>query len=164
MMTKHFLSLVSAVVLLSACESSTCGDGMNTCGTDMDGNASSQCAEDFRANAHDRVYYAFDRSNLTGESQKTLEGQAAWLKANPEVKVTISGHCDVRGTREYNLGLGERRAHAARNYLVAVGVEGDRLNTMSYGKDRPIVEGNTEEVHQQNRVAITSVEMAAPAA
>jgi peptidoglycan-associated lipoprotein len=158
-MNKQFLSLIAAAVLLSACESSTCGDGMSTCGTDVDGGASSQCAEDFRSNAHDRVYFALDRSDLSEENQKVLEGQAAWLRTYPNVRVSVSGHCDERGTREYNLALGERRANAARNYLVALGVDGTRVDTMSFGKDRPIVPGHTEEAYRENRVAISTVEV-----
>lgn len=113
--------------------------------------------QDLEASAGDRVFFAFDRSDITPESQEILTRQADWLRRYPNVTVTIEGHCDERGTREYNLALGERRAQAAKNVLVAAGIPASRISTISYGKERPIVVGSNEEAWAQNRVAITTV-------
>lgn len=114
-------------------------------------------AEDFKANIKDRVFFAFNKSNISAESKHTLEAQAGWLKAYPNTSGVVEGHCDSRGTREYNLALGKRRAHAAQHELGALGVDHNRMKTVSYGKDRPVVAGETEEAHAQNRVAITVI-------
>ncbi|MGB1539426.1 MAG: peptidoglycan-associated lipoprotein Pal, partial [Rickettsiales bacterium] len=113
---------------------------------------------DLENNVGDRVFYGYDSSVLTSAGQRTLERQAAWLKQYPSVNVVIEGHCDERGTREYNLALGERRATAAKNYLVSLGVPSSRVRTISYGKERPAVLGSSEEAWAQNRRAVTVVE------
>jgi peptidoglycan-associated lipoprotein len=113
--------------------------------------------QDLEASAGDRVLFAFDRSDITPEAQQILARQADWLQRYPNVTVTIEGHCDERGTREYNLALGERRAQAVKNVLVASGIPASRISTISYGKERPIVVGSNEEAWAQNRVAITTV-------
>jgi len=105
----------------------------------------------------DRVLFDTDKSDLTGAARSTLEKQAAWMKKYTAVTVTIEGHCDERGTREYNLALGERRATAAKNYLVALGIAAGRVKTISYGKERPAVVGSTEQAWAQNRRAVTVV-------
>ena len=109
------------------------------------------------ASAGDRVFFAFDRSDISAEAREILTRQADWLRRYPNVSVTIEGHCDERGTREYNLALGERRAQAVKNVLVASGIPTSRISTISYGKERPIVVGSNEEAWAQNRVAITTV-------
>lgn len=107
----------------------------------------------------DRAFFGFDKSVLSEDAQKVLTLAADWLKAHPERKVLIEGHCDERGTREYNLGLGERRAAATAEFLISHGVEADRVKTISYGKDRPIeAEGPQSEVYRMNRVAILVLE------
>ncbi len=113
--------------------------------------------QDLEASAGDRVFFAFDRSDITPEAQQILERQADWLRRYPNVTVTIEGHCDERGTREYNLALGERRAQAVKNVLVAMGIPASRISTISYGKERPAVVGSTEEAYAQNRRAVTTV-------
>jgi peptidoglycan-associated lipoprotein len=113
--------------------------------------------QDLAQTAGDRVFFEFDRSDITPEAQQILQRQAEWLQHYPNVTVTIEGHCDERGTREYNLALGERRANAAKQVLIAAGIPSSRLSTISYGKDRPVVPGSTEEAWAQNRVAITTV-------
>jgi len=107
--------------------------------------------------AGDRVFFAFDRSDITPEAQEILARQADWLRRYPNVTVTIEGHCDERGTREYNLALGERRAQAVKNVLVASGIPPSRISTISYGKERPAVVGSSEEAYAQNRRAVTTV-------
>ena len=113
--------------------------------------------QDLEASAGDRVFFAFDRSDITPEAQEILARQADWLRRYPNVTVTIEGHCDERGTREYNLALGERRAQAAKNVLVASGIPASRITTISYGKERPAIVGSSEEAYAQNRRAVTTV-------
>ena len=105
----------------------------------------------------DRVFFALDSYSLDAEDRRTLDAQADWLRRNPNVPVTIEGHADERGTREYNLALGDRRANAARDYLQSRGVEPSRMQTISYGKERPAVEGSNEAAWAQNRRAVTVV-------
>lgn len=104
----------------------------------------------------DREFFAFNEYMLTESSKKTLRDQAAWLKDNESINIVLTGHCDERGTREYNIGLGERRANAAKDYLVSLGIDASRIQVVSKGKDEPIVLGSTPEAWAQNRVAITS--------
>ncbi|WP_032113021.1 OmpA family protein [Candidatus Paracaedibacter symbiosus] len=114
--------------------------------------------EDFKQNIKDRVFFAFNKSTISAEAGRVLEAQAGWLKTYPNTTATIEGHCDNRGTREYNLALGARRAHAAAKDLTKLGVDKARLKTISYGKDRPFVaDAQTEDQHAQNRVAVTNI-------
>ena len=105
----------------------------------------------------DRVFFALDSYAIDAEARRTLDAQADWLARNPTVNVTIEGHADERGTREYNLALGDRRANAARDYLQSRGVDGRRMQTLSWGKERPAVEGSNESAWAQNRRAVTVV-------
>ncbi len=112
--------------------------------------------EDFLANvAADRIFFETDRSNVDSEDQAVLRSQAAWLVANPSVRIRVEGHCDERGTREYNLALGERRANAAKNYLSTLGVDLSRISVVSYGKERPDALGSDETAWARNRRAVT---------
>jgi len=168
-MFKKYLCLMAALVLVSACSStsddqsqaggagSAYGDG--AAGTDAQrlGNARPGSQDDLVVNVGDRVFFGFDRYDLSAEARATLDRQAAWLNKYPAVNVTIEGHADERGTREYNLALGERRATAARNYLIAAGVDGARLRTVSYGKERPAVPGSNEAAWAQNRRAVSVI-------
>jgi peptidoglycan-associated lipoprotein len=114
--------------------------------------------EDLNAQAGDRVFFALNSSDLSSEGRAVLEKQSAWLQKYPNVAVTVEGHSDERGTREYNLALGERRAQAVKNYLVSLGVPDSRLNTISYGKERPAVMGSNEEAWSKNRRGVTTVQ------
>jgi peptidoglycan-associated lipoprotein len=105
----------------------------------------------------DRVFFDFDRSSIRPDGEATLRRQAELMLGNPGFTITIAGHADERGTREYNLALGERRATTAKNYLVSLGVDASRVNTISYGKERPIVLGHAEAAWAQNRVAISGI-------
>ena len=107
-------------------------------------------------NSYDRVLYGFDRYDLTAEGKATLHRQAEWLQLHPHVAILIAGNCDERGTREYNIGLGARRANTAREYLIAQGINPQRITVTSYGKDRPSVPGSTPEAWAKNRNAITT--------
>ena len=105
----------------------------------------------------DTIHFGSDSHDVDSEAQGILTSQARWLKAHSNVAVTVEGHCDERGTREYNLALGERRANAAKNFLVAAGVPASRISVISYGKERPAAEGSDEGSWAQNRRAVTVV-------
>lgn len=105
----------------------------------------------------DTIHFDTDAYDINGEASGILTRQAAWLKANPNVRATIEGHCDERGTREYNLALGDRRANSVKNYLVNAGVSAAQLSTISYGKERPAATGSDEGAWAQNRRAVTVV-------
>ena len=105
----------------------------------------------------DRVFFATNESVLTTASRDTLRKQAAWLRKNSEVTVVLEGHCDERGTREYNLALGEKRAQAVKNYLSSLGISISTLHTISYGKERPAVVGSNDAAWGQNRRSVTTI-------
>lgn len=114
--------------------------------------------QDFIANiSSDRIFFGFDQFNIDAEDQAALSSQAAWLQRNPAVRVTLEGHADERGTRDYNIALGERRANAARNFLAAQGIDPARIDVISYGKERPDALGSNEESWARNRRAVTVV-------
>jgi peptidoglycan-associated lipoprotein len=165
MINTKLLAALAAAALLSACASEdTSGaatgagaaGGMGA-GSGMAGSVRPGSQEDLVANVGDRVFFATDRSTVSADQRPVLERQAAWLAQYPQVQVAIEGHADERGTREYNLALGQRRANSARDVLVATGVSGSRLNVISYGKDRPAALGSTEDAWAQNRRAVTVV-------
>ncbi len=103
----------------------------------------------------DRVFFATNKSVLTTASRDTLRKQAAWLRKNGDINITVEGHADERGTREYNLALGERRANAAKDYLMTYGISGSRISVISYGKERPVNSGSSPLAWSQNRRAVT---------
>jgi len=103
----------------------------------------------------DRVFFATNKSVLTTAARDTLRKQAAWLRKNKDITVTVEGHADERGTREYNLALGERRANAAKDYLMTYGISGNRISVISYGKERPVNNGSTPLAWSQNRRSVT---------
>ncbi len=113
---------------------------------------------DLVVNVGDRVFFGYDRYDLTSESQGVLDMQAQWMQQYPHVTITIEGHADERGTREYNLALGERRATAVKNYLIARGVDPRRIETVSYGKEKPAVPESTPSAWAQNRRGVTKVD------
>ena len=113
--------------------------------------------EDLIVNVGDRVFFGYDSSDLDSDALELLQDQVAWLKQNSDVSVTIEGHCDERGTREYNLALGEKRAQSVKNYLIGLGINPDRVSTISYGKERPAVVGSNDGAWSQNRRSVTIV-------
>lgn len=162
------LSPLAAVLLLAACETapkesaSTQGAGATVI------QAPTQQAavpvgvvpgseEDLRINVGDRIFFDFDKSNLKPEAQAQVERWAAWLQQYPQNGANIEGHCDERGTREYNLALGERRANATMEYLVSLGISPNRVTIISYGKERPAVLGSGDAVWAQNRRSVLRV-------
>ncbi len=118
--------------------------------------------EDFMQQAGtDTVYFGYDSSSLDAEGRDTLTKQAAWLQRYPNVRISVEGHADERGTREYNLALGERRANASATFLQQQGIPASRITTISYGKERPAVEGSSEAAYAQNRRTVTVLSGAA---
>ena len=113
--------------------------------------------EDLIVNVGDRVFFGYNSSELDSDAQQLLQDQAAWLKQYSEKSITIEGHCDERGTREYNLALGEQRAQAVKNWLVLLGIDSSRLSTISYGKERPAVIGSNDGAWSQNRRSVTTI-------
>ena len=113
--------------------------------------------EDLIVNVGDRVFFNYDSAELDTDAQELLQDQVAWLKQYSNVSVIIEGHCDERGTREYNLALGEKRAQSVKNYLINLGISSDRVSTISYGKERPAVVGSNDGAWAQNRRSVTKV-------
>jgi peptidoglycan-associated lipoprotein len=148
---KKILASFALAALLSSC-SDTVSENSTT------GANTSAAESDFISHVGpngDRVFFGYDKSDITAEGQQVLTHQSMWLNSNPGQKVSVEGHADVRGSEAYNMGLGERRSNSAKNYLVALGVSPDRLEVVSYGKSRPAVLGNDETAHAQNRRAVT---------
>ncbi len=137
------------------------GVGIDDRGIGTDDLAANQPApgtqEDLELSVGDRIFFDYDSAVLSPVATETLDRQGAWLKQYPNLVVTIEGHADERGTREYNLAIGDRRATAARNYLLALGVEPERVLTISYGEERPADAGNDETAWANNRRAVTVV-------
>jgi peptidoglycan-associated lipoprotein len=176
-MRVKILAAAAALFLLAACESGTSntggvtgtggapvlanppsgGIGQGGVGQAGAARTAASLQEDLQRSVGDRIFYASDRSDLTPEARRTVEAWAGWLRQNPSVTATIEGHADERGTREYNLALGERRATAARNALIAMGIEARRVATVSYGKERPQVLGSSEQAWAQNRRGVLLV-------
>ncbi len=151
------LGAFAGLALLAACSSSpTPQASTQGTGAEMTGPAPGS-EQDLVANVGDRVFYGFNKSNISSDAQATLSKQAAWLAKYPSVNVLVAGNADERGTETYNLALGQRRADAARDFLVAQGVAASRISTISYGKDCPVASGHDESAWAQNRNAITSV-------
>ena len=152
---------LAALALVSACADKNASTGASTGGgasASSMGSATPGSQQDLVANVGDRVFFGYDQNNLSSDARATLDRQAQWLQRYPQVTVQMAGNTDERGTEEYNLALGQRRANAARDYLVAQGVSGSRISTISYGKERPAAVGSDEQSYAQNRNAITSVQ------
>ncbi|MEX0304090.1 MAG: peptidoglycan-associated lipoprotein Pal [Leisingera sp.] len=149
-----------AVLGLSACSNSLWNDDLNG-GAGAGGAGAGAGALNpaspayFQQTVGDRVLFAVDQSNLSPAAQATLQGQARWLSQNADYVVTIEGHADEQGTREYNLGLGAKRANAAREYLISQGVAGSRIKVVSFGKERPLEICSDETCYSKNRRAVT---------
>jgi peptidoglycan-associated lipoprotein len=153
------MGALAALALLAACSDDkpmTTGAATSTGATTTAGIVPGS-EEDLKANVGDRVFFSFNNSGLDVDGKSTLDRQSAWLGKYSSVSVEIAGNCDERGTEEYNIALGQRRANSARDYLVAKGVAPARITTISYGKDRPVALGSNEDAWKQNRNAITSV-------
>jgi peptidoglycan-associated lipoprotein len=151
------LAVAAASALLGACADKTNGSGSaSLLGGDGSGgfgrgSATPGTAEDFKSGARDMVYFSSDSSDLTPEAEQTLVQQARWLQQYPQHQIMVEGHADERGTREYNLALGARRAQTVRNYLAKQGIAHARMRTISYGKERPVAVCDDISCWSQNR-------------
>ena|SRR5215471_18175811 len=144
-------AVLAAVVGLAACANNPNGQQQAGAG----GAAVPGSAQDFVVNVGDRVFFETDSSELTSQARTTLDKQAQWLQYYHRYSFTIEGHADERGTREYNIALGARRAQTVRDYLVSRGIDGNRMRTISYGKERPVAVCNDISCWSQNRRAVT---------
>ena len=172
MFYKFFISIFM-VLFVAACATTpkdsadSSGSGSSSSGSDVSSEGTitetvgsgivSGSQEDLIVSVGDRVFFGYDSSDLDSDALELLQDQVAWLKQNSDVSVTIEGHCDERGTREYNLALGEKRAQAVKNYLIGLGINPDRVSTISYGKERPAVVGSNDGAWAQNRRSVTIV-------
>lgn len=160
MRIKSLTYLVAALFLATAC-AETMQDGGAGQGSGANQVAASSVkpgtSRDFVVNVGDRVFFEFDKASLSSDARSQLEKQAAWLKKFGGANLTLEGHADERGTREYNLALGERRANSAKDFLVALGVAPSRIKVISYGKERPAALGQNEAAWRQNRRAVTVI-------
>ena len=169
MMFQRILVLFAATFLLAACEtaSKVSGDSASTSSVSSGSSSASSSSSssgsgvtemteaEKLAEVGNTVYFDFDSAELTAEAKMTLNRQYAFLNVNPTLVIVVEGHADERGTREYNLALGDRRATAVRDYLIANGLNSARVRTVSYGKERPAVEGSSEEAWAKNRRSAT---------
>lgn len=145
----HLLSALAVATFLSACSGTYDRYGGSSSGGVS--TAAPGSVEEFMDVVGDRVHFGFDKYNLTAEAQQILYRQAEWLKRYSSIKLTIEGHADERGTREYNLALGERRANSVKNFLAAEGISTKRLKIISYGKERPVCEQQNSVCYARNR-------------
>jgi peptidoglycan-associated lipoprotein len=167
-MRMRLLTILAAVLLVTACSStsnttgSVSGDGKGSAYGSAKGGPRADVppgsVDDLVLNVGDRVFFDYDRFDLKAEAKSTLERQASWLKQYRSFSITVEGHADERGTREYNLALGEKRAAAIKDYLTSLGVSASRVKTISYGKERPAVLGSDESSWAQNRRGVTVIQ------
>ena len=170
-MRMKILSVLASVALVGACETASDESGKSSSSGSTalklahTANAPAPASvgvkagtqQDLVVNVGDRIFFGYDKFTVVPEQATPLNKQAAWMKANPSVTVTVEGHCDERGTREYNLALGERRANSVKDFLVAAGVNPERIKTISYGKERPVALGSNDTAWKQNRRGVTKV-------
>ena len=146
---KKLILIIFATLALSACSTA------KKTGLDGDVYTGTDTVEYLASGVPDRVFFATNKSSLTTKARETLRKQATFLRKNKNLNVTIEGHADERGTREFNLALGERRANAARDYLMTYGISGKRISVISYGKERPVNSGSNPLAWSQNRRSVT---------
>ena len=167
-MFNRFMLVVSALFFLASCETATQNalkgsataskaDKVGKTGSSIFGSAKQTQADKLIA-VGDRVLFDYDSSELSSEAKLTLDKQSRFLRVNSDLTFTIEGHCDERGTREYNLALGEKRATAVRDYLVIEGISPDRIRVISYGKEKPAVVGSNDMAWSKNRRAVTTID------
>ena len=162
-MLKKLLLLVVTGYFLASCAATNTQQGgdvdaaSSSTSSGSDSSITAGTQEDLIVNVGDRVFFEFDSSELTVDAQATLDAQAAWLMQYPDTNITIEGHADERGTREYNLALGDKRAFAVYSYLAQAGIDTNRMEYISWGKERPEVVGSDETAYSQNRRGVTTV-------
>ena len=151
----RFAAVLMAALAMAACANKTNELGAAGLGGGVGGSATPGSQQDFVVNVGDRVFFESDSTDLTSQSRATLDKQAQWLGTYGRYAFTIEGHADERGTREYNIALGARRAQTVRDYLASRGIEPSRMRTISYGKERPVAVCNDISCWSQNRRAVT---------
>ena len=162
----RYLVIVLFALFLAACETVPKDSASSTASTSTSSSTAaveildgvyvgSDTVEMLAVDVPDRIFFAYDSYSLTKAAQDTLEKQAKWLKANGSATIAIEGHADERGTREYNLALGDRRANAAKDYLMTQGISSSRVTTISFGKERPVNSGSNKKAWAQNRRSVT---------
>ena len=171
-MNKKFIAIIGAISLLSACETAS-QKAMTSTSTSASGSASASSSVDKKKSLFaaakqtladkliavgDRVLFDYDSATLDSSAKILLDAQSRFLRANTDLNFIIEGHCDERGTREYNLALGEQRATAVRDYLVIQGIDPDRIKVISYGKEKPAVVGSNNMAWSKNRRAVTIID------
>ena len=155
--------LIVAGFFLASCAATKTEEGGNvdaastSASSSSGGEITAGTQEDLIVNVGDRVFFEFDSSELTVDAQATLDAQAAWLTQYPDTNITVEGHADERGTREYNLALGDKRAFSVYSYLAQAGIDTNRMEYVSWGKERPDVIGSDETAYSQNRRGVTIV-------
>ena len=155
--------LIVAGFVLASCAATKTEEGGNvdaastSASSSSGGEITAGTQEDLIVNVGDRVFFEFDSSELTVDAQATLDAQAAWLMQYPDTNITVEGHADERGTREYNLALGDKRAFSVYSYLAQAGIDTNRMEYVSWGKERPEVIGSDETAYSQNRRGVTLV-------
>ena len=153
---RNFLLVVFASLLLTACATQKkVAKGSASGLIQSDVYTGADTVEFLATGVKDRVFFATNKSILTTASRDTLRKQAAWMRKNKDITVTVEGHADERGTREYNLALGDRRANAVKDYLLTYGISGGRISVISYGKERPVNSGSSPLAWSQNRRSVT---------
>ena len=145
----------SLIILLSAFALSACSTAKKTGGSGSDVYSGTATVQYLASGVKDRVFFATNKSALTTASRDTLRKQASWMRKNKDLNVVLEGHGDERGTREYNLALAEKRANAARDYLLTYGISGKRISVISYGKEKPVNSASTPLAWSQNRRSVT---------
>ncbi len=162
-MLKKLLMLIVAGFFLASCAATNTEQGgdadaaSSSASSSSGGEITAGTQEDLIVNVGDRVFFEFDSSELTVDAQATLDAQAAWLMQYPDTNITVEGHADERGTREYNLALGDKRAFSVYSYLAQAGIDTNRMEYVSWGKERPEVIGSDETAYSQNRRGVTLV-------
>ncbi len=161
-MKKNVLLLVLGLFLVTSCETTSGVTDSSSSGAAGDGgytgDGSIASLQDYlTSEVGDRVYFNTDKHNVSAAAAFKLEAQANWIKSTPGFTIILEGHCDERGTREYNLALGERRANSVKEFLTSLGVDSSRIQTVSYGKERPTASGSTSEAWSENRRVVTVI-------
>jgi peptidoglycan-associated lipoprotein len=159
---RNFFTIIAATLVLAACattppdSASSSSSSSSSMSLVQDGvYVGDDTIEMLAVDVPDRVFFAYDSYVLTSSAQSTLSKQAKWLKANPSITISVQGHADERGTREYNLALGDRRANSAKDYLMSQGISSNRVTTISYGKEKPVKSGSNDTAWAQNRRSVT---------
>ena len=162
---RNFFTIIAATLVLAACATTPPDSASSSSSSSSSGSSMSlvqdgvyvgdDTIEMLAVDVPDRVFFAYDSYALTSSAQSTLSKQAKWLKANPSITISVQGHADERGTREYNLALGDRRANSAKDYLMSQGISSNRVTTISYGKEKPVKSGSNDTAWAQNRRSVT---------